>query len=170
MAESEILGSYPDTQFYVLLIGFEDGVRWNLYTFKVRRCGDFIKSEMNGLLRTDTFLSLQTSGQQQTCQKRPRQWPLCLHGAFVLLKPQVTIIRTERIGGWKAGGIAGCCAVAFLLHPGLARCLSQVQSSRGGGCHRFHWHLEILEIFGGSRVTPISRHGSGSSPLVFADL
>lgn len=56
-------------KFYVLLLGFEDGVRWNLYTFK------------------DGYLSIS-----------PTKWS----PTDLSKDTQVTIIRTERIGGWKA--------------------------------------------------------------------
>ena len=56
-------------KFYVLLVGFEDGVRWNLYTFK------------------DGYLSIS-----------PNKWS----PTDLSKDTQVTIIRTERIGSWKA--------------------------------------------------------------------
>ncbi|CAE7482492.1 unnamed protein product [Symbiodinium pilosum] len=56
-------------KFYVLLLGFEDGVRWHLYTFK------------------DGYLSIS-----------PNKWS----PTDLSKDTQVTIIRTERIGGWKA--------------------------------------------------------------------
>lgn len=56
-------------KFYVLLVGFEDGVRWNLYTFK------------------DGYLSIS-----------PNPWS----PTDLSKDTQVTIIRTERIGSWKA--------------------------------------------------------------------
>ncbi|CAE7435849.1 unnamed protein product [Symbiodinium sp. CCMP2592] len=56
-------------KFYVLLVGFEDGVRWHLYTFQ------------------DGYLSIS-----------PNKWS----PTDLSKDTQVTIIRTERIGGWKA--------------------------------------------------------------------
>lgn len=56
-------------KFYVLLIGLDDGVRWNLYTFK------------------EGYLSIS-----------PNQWS----PEDISKETQVTIIRSERIGGWEA--------------------------------------------------------------------
>lgn len=56
-------------KFYVLLIGLEDGVRWNLYTYK------------------DGYLSIS-----------PNAWS----PEDISKETQVTIIRSERIAGWKA--------------------------------------------------------------------
>ncbi|CAJ1427595.1 unnamed protein product [Effrenium voratum] len=56
-------------KFYVLLLGFEDGVRWNLYTFK------------------EGYLSIS-----------PNKWS----PTDLSKDTQVTIIRSERIGTWKA--------------------------------------------------------------------
>jgi len=56
-------------KFYVLLLGFEDGERWHLYTFK------------------DGYLSIS-----------PNAWS----PEDLSKETQVTIIRSERIQGWKA--------------------------------------------------------------------
>eukprot|EP00931_Biecheleriopsis_adriatica_P075823 TRINITY_DN49603_c0_g1_i1.p1 TRINITY_DN49603_c0_g1~~TRINITY_DN49603_c0_g1_i1.p1 ORF type:complete len:613 (+),score=164.84 TRINITY_DN49603_c0_g1_i1:98-1936(+) len=56
-------------KFYVLLLGFEDGIRWHLYTFK------------------DGYLSIS-----------PNRWS----PEDLSKDTQVTIIRSERIEGWKA--------------------------------------------------------------------
>lgn len=93
-----LMPSIETCQFYVLLVGFEDGVRWNLYTFKVqylrdpdakhRTCITCITcatktSQMTRMtlalapgsqLRTDTCRSLRISGHRLTCQKTRRRF------------------------------------------------------------------------------------------------
>lgn len=114
-----LMPSIETCQFYVLLVGFEDGVRWNLYTFKVqylrdpdakhRTCITCITcatktSQMTRMtlalapgsqLRTDTCRSLRISGHRLTCQKTRRRF-----GFWCLL--MLVVLCCVRILAWHA--------------------------------------------------------------------